>query len=196
MKYIAVIIMLICLSAGVYAQANFFGLTYDISIPMGDTEKAFNGAQWRGMGMEGRWYLDQNTSMGFSWDWNVFHDVRLETVEFTNGAVTGSQNRVMNAFPLLLTGQYYLEGGSVAQPYVGLGIGTYYVKQTFDLGILSTSRNSWRFGIAPEIGVLFPMDMGFNVLLKLRYNYAFESGDSKSVSYFGINLGFASIQLF
>ena len=194
MKYISVILLVVMMSVAANAQSNFFGMTYDVSIPVGDTEEAFDGAQWRGFGLEGRWYLNKNLSLGFSWDWNVFHAVALETVQIENGAVTGNQNRTLNAFPFLATGQYYF-GGSGVQPYLGLGVGAYYIKRKFDIGILGINENTWQFGFAPEIGFLFPMDMGFNILLKLRYNYAMEAGDNKAVSYIGINVGFASISL-
>lgn len=194
MKYISVILLVVMMSFAANAQSSFFGMTYDVSIPIGDTEEAFSGAQWRGFGIDGRWYSNKNLSFGFAWDWNVFHNVVLETVELESGAVTGNQNRTLNAFPFLATGQYYF-GKSGIQPYFGLGVGAYYVKRQFDIGILSTNTNTWHFGVAPEIGFLFPMDMGFNILLKLRYNYAMEAGDSKAVSYFGINVGFASVSL-
>jgi len=196
MKHISVIILVALFTAGAYAQSNLFGLTYDVSIPLGDTKEALGSSpQWRGIGMEGRWYLNKSTSLGFAWDWNVFHHVVLETAQFNYGAATGYQNRTLNAFPLLATGHYYLKGSSTVQPYFGLGAGVYYVKRKFDLGILSTETNAWQFGFAPEIGFLFPMDMGFNLLLKLRYHYALESGDNNAVSYIGINVGFASVSL-
>jgi hypothetical protein len=177
------------------AQSSFFGMTYDVSLPISDTQEAFGGgAQWRGVGLEGRWYTNKHLSFGFSWDWNVFHAVVQETVELENGAVTGIQNRTMNAFPVLATGQYYF-GSSGIQPYVGLGIGAYNILRNFDIGILSISSNKWQFGIAPELGLLFPMDMGYNIIFKIRYNYAMEAGDNKAVTYLGFNVGFASISL-
>jgi len=195
MKYISVILLVVMMSVAANAQSSFFGMTYDVSLPMSDTQEAFGGgAQWRGIGMEGRWYTNKNMSFGFSWDWNVFHAVVLETVELERGAVTGNQNRTMNAFPVLATGQYYF-GGKSTQFYVGLGIGAYNILRNFDIGILATSSNVWQFGVAPEVGVLFPMDMGYSILFKIRYNYAMEAGDSKAVSYLGINIGFASISL-
>ena len=196
MKYISVVLLIVFMTVAANAQTSFFGMTYDVSIPTGETEKVISGVQWRGMGLEGRWYLEKNLTMGFSWDWNVFHEVVLTTAEINNIAVTGNQNRVINSFPFLLTGHFYLKGGSFTQPYFGLGVGTYYVKKSLDIGIFTVDSDKWQFGLAPEIGFLFPMDLGFNIILKLRYNYAFESGDTAALSYFGINVGFASIELF
>jgi hypothetical protein len=196
MKYISIILLVILSVVAVQAQSSFFGMTYDVSIPTGDTEKFISGVQWRGMGLEGRWYTSKNMSLGFAWDWNVFQEVVLETANIENRAITGNQVRNINAFPFLMTGHFYLKGSSFVQPYFGLGAGVYFVKRRLDIGILSVDEDTWQFGLAPEVGFLFPMDMGFNLLLKLRYNYAFDAGTGDPISYFGINVGFASIELF
>jgi outer membrane protein W len=196
MKYITIILLVVLSSVAVNAQSSFFGMTYDVSIPTGDTEELISGVQWRGMGLEGRWYTSKNTSLGFSWDWNVFQETVLTTVNEGNVAVTGNQVRNINAFPFLMTASYYLKGGSFAQPYFGLGAGVYFIKKRLDIGIYSLDEDKWQFGIAPEVGLLFPVDFGFNLMLKLRYNYAFETSTTKSVSYIGINVGFASIEMF
>jgi len=197
MKYISIIILVIISFVTAQAQSSFFGMTYDVSIPTGDTEKFTSGVQWRGFGLEGRWYTSKNITLGFAWDWSVFHETSLETAELESGAaVTGNQNRTINSFPFLFTGHYYLKGGSFVQPYFGLGAGVYFNKKRLDVGIYGFEEDNWQFGVAPEVGFLFPMDLGFNLLLKLKYNYAFESGDAAAVSYLGINVGFASIELF
>ena len=196
MKYISIILLIIVSSVAVQAQSSFFGMTYDVSIPTDKTEEFISGVQWRGMGMEGRWYTSKNMSLGFAWDWNVFQEVVLETANIENRAITGNQVRNINVFPFLMTGHFYLKGGSFVQPYFGLGAGVYYVKKRLDVGIYSLDEDTWQWGLAPELGFLFPMDLGFNLLLKLRYNYAFDAGNGDALSYFGINVGFASIELF
>jgi len=196
MRYISIILLVIICSVAVQAQSSFFGMTYDVSIPTGDTEKYVSGVQWRGFGLEGRWYTSKNFTLGFAWDWNVFHESSLETAELETGAVTGNQNRTINAFPFLFTAHYYLKGGSFVQPYFGIGAGTYLVKKRLDVGIFTLEEEKWHFGLAPEIGFLFPMDLGFNLQIKLRYNYVIKNGDAEAESYLGINVGFASIELF
>lgn len=196
MKYIAVILLVIMSSMALQAQSSFFGMTYDVSIPTSETEKIISGVQWRGMGLEGRWYTSKNISLGFAWDWNVFQETVLTTVNRDNKTVTGNQIRNINAFPFLMTATYYLKGGSVVQPYFGLGAGVYFVKKRLDIGIYTLDEDTWQWGLAPEIGFLFPMDLGFNLMLKLRYNYAIDAGKGDALSYFGINVGFASIELF
>ena len=196
MKYISIFLIIILSTVAVQAQSSFFGMTYDVSIPTDKTEEFISGVQWRGMGLEGRWYTSKNISLGFAWDWNVLQETVLGTIEQESRAITGNQVRNINAFPFLMTAHYYLKGGSVVQPYFGMGAGVYFVKRKLDVGIYGIEEDTWQFGLAPEVGFLFPMDLGFNLQSKLRYNYAFDAGTGDALSYFGINVGFASIELF
>ena len=104
MKYISIILIIIVSTAAVQAQSSFFGMTYDVSIPTDKTGDFISGVQWRGMGLEGRWYTSKNMTLGFAWDWNVFQEVVLETANVENRAITGNQVRNINAFPFLMTG--------------------------------------------------------------------------------------------
>jgi len=196
MKYLSIIVLILVSNMTVQAQSSFFGMTYDVSIPTDKTEEFISGVQWRGVGLEGRWYTNNNLSLGFAWNWNVFQEVVLETANIENRAITGYQVRNINTFPFLMTGHFYLKEGSFMQPYFGLGAGVYFVKKRLNVGIYSVDEDTWQFGVAPEVGFLFPMDLGFNLLLRLRYNYAFDAGKGDPISYFGINIGFASIELF
>ncbi len=196
MKYLTIIMLIFAMGITAHAQNNFFGMSYNVAFPTGNTADYIEGTQWRGMGMEGRWFLSRNTSMGFAWDWNVLHDVVSGTSEISNGAVTGTQVRTINAMPFLLTGHYYLQGASWMKGFAGLGVGTYFTKRNMNLGVFTAEESEWMFGLAPEIGVMIPFDMGFFLSLKFRYNYAFEAGDIPAQSFYGISIGFASLSLY
>ena len=43
MKYISVILLVIMMSFAANAQSSFFGMTYDVSLPLSDTQEAFGG---------------------------------------------------------------------------------------------------------------------------------------------------------
>jgi hypothetical protein len=95
----------------------------------------------------------------------------------------------------MLTSHLHIGGPRAAiRPYLGVGVGTYYVVERFELGINMFESNNWHFGVVPEVGVLFPTDY-VSILTSLKYNQAFEAGKSingeaKSYSYWGINIGF------
>jgi outer membrane protein W len=87
---------------------------------------------------------------------------------------------------------HYYFGGKNIKPYLGLGAGVFYVKRQFEIGLLTTNINKWQFGLAPEIGIMFPIDFDYKIIFKIKYNYAFKSGDAKALSYLGINIGILS----
>ena len=51
--------------------------------------------------------------------------------------------------------------------------------------------NNWHFGLAPEVGVTFPLGWRVAGFGMVRYNYAFSSGGTGAIQYWGINLGVA-----
>jgi hypothetical protein len=133
-------------------------------------------------------------SFGLSLGWNVFHEEVNSTVEIANGNghATGNQDRTLNAFPLMVGFQVYggQEGG--ARPYLGIYGPGYYVAQRLDIGVYSFQQDGWNWGLAPEIGVLMPLQgRDSSLLLGVRYNYAFEGYDRGPFSYLGFNVGFA-----
>jgi len=88
------------------------------------------------------------------------------------------------------------EHGAAMHPFLGLGIGTYWMKQTLDLGLYTAEETNWHFGLAPEVGVLMATKSGVGISLNARYNYPFAAGDylgggSASFAYWGIGIGIA-----
>ncbi len=186
-----------------YGQDVLTGFTYQISFPTSNTKDFTNDVSFRGIGVEGRKMVMQNTSVGVSFDWNVFHteiNEILNLEELTDGEITGdvsggAQNRITNAFPMLVTvHQYFGEEGGKATPFVGLGVGTYLIKRRFEIGVFGFDDNTWHFGLAPELG--FGIKTGWNSFFysTARYNYAFASGGVDAQSYFGIKIGVAYLK--
>lgn len=174
------------------AQDYFFGLSYDMAAPLGETSDYVSKYSWRGVSFEGRSFLQSNLSVGFFFGWNVFSD--KITGDFTNDTRTysGTQLRFINAFPLLLEGHYYLGEDFNTRPYLGLGLGTNRTRQRTEMGLFAVDNNNWQFELCPSVGVLIPTgSYSTAVHLSLRYHYAFKAGDSLDNSYLGINVGLA-----
>lgn len=189
---------LIILGMAPASQAQFMGdsygaFTYNMGLPVSDTKDFTNAYSWRGMGMEFRKFVKPNTSAGLSLGWNVFHEEVNGTVALGDdrGHATGNQDRTINAFPLMVGFQFYGgdEGGT--RPYFGLYGPGYYIEQRLDVGLYSFQDDGWNWGLAPEVGVLVPLQSGANMLLNVRYNYAFEADGRGPFSYLGFNVGFA-----
>ncbi len=198
MKYVFAILLMVTLSTSVYAQSKVTALTYDVSIPNGDMTDYIADTAWRGIGFDGRWFLqggDSPLALGISLAWHVFNQTESGTVVLSNGALTGHQNRYINSFPIMATAHYYLGNKDRFWLYVGGGVGTYYVIQRFEIGVIALEENNWHFGAYPEVGVHIPLEE-MDIIINGRYNVAFSAGesitgDSKEWTYWGINVGLA-----
>ncbi len=185
---IVLLIFVICTVAFSQGQVNF---NYQIAYPSGETSDYIDKISFRGAGLEWRKYIQDNISAGISLNWNVFNQVATETQEIEEGHVTGTQNRTINSFPLLATAHYYMGKKRELRPYFGLGLGAYLIKQRLGIGIYTFEESNWHFGVAPEVGVNFPVGYDATLMVAVKYNYAFEA-QGKTYSYFGLHLGIAT----
>lgn len=190
-KIFAFLIMLTVATTSASAQEYLFGLSYATAAPLGETADFTSPYSWRGIAMEARWFLNDNTSLGFFTAWNVFYE--KETGRYTEGTRTlsGTQLRYVNAFPILLEGHYHFGSDMGTRPYVSLGLGPYRTRQRTEMGIFAAETNKWQFGLAPGAGILVPVSYGLAVHLGLKYNYVLQAGDALNHSWIGINLGLA-----
>jgi hypothetical protein len=189
------------LTAQVGARGYLGTLTYATALPTGDSKNFADDYSWLGFTLEGDWFLRPNMSTGFIIGWQeIYKEQDGDSFDFDNGTATGRTYRHLMAVPLLVRGRYWIgePGRSALLPFVGAGVGTYWMKQTLDFGILTADEDHWHFGLAPEVGVLMATRGGVAWTLNARYNYPFETGDylngqKASWAYWGfaIGLGFA-----
>lgn len=191
------IIVIVAFGVNVYAQGypGIAGINYSTGLTTEDTKNFISEFSWRGFGMEYKKFLSRNLTAGFATGWNIFDEMhKRKTIELEQGAVTGTQIRYFNAFPILATFEYYLgHRKSSVRPYIGIGVGTYYIIQRLELGVHLLEEDNWHFGLAPVIGILIPSDYIF-LNVSVKYNYASEAGksiagDPVGFSYYTINLG-------
>lgn len=199
MKYVLTMVLIIALSTGALAQSKITALTYNISIPEEDMTGYISDTSWRGIGFDGRWFMgggDRPLAFGISLAWHVFNRGESGTLVFPNGALTGKQNRYLNSFPIMATAHYYFGSKDRFWLYVGGGLGTYYIIQRFEIGVIALEETNWHFGAYPEVGVHIPLE-DMDIIINGRYNIAFEAGESitgdggKEWIYWGINVGLA-----
>ena len=193
MKKILLIIAISFSSFGAFAQNGMFGITYNFGLATGEMNTFIGKFSARGFGIEGQGFLNDNISLGGSFSWNVFFEEKVNE-SYVDGSqtITANQFRYINAFPIMFTAHYYFgaDDGSTTRFFAGLGVGPSKINQRVELGIFQITHDYWHFAIAPEVGVLIPISFTSNVLVSVRYNYAFKSHD-QSFGYFGFNVGFA-----
>ena len=180
-----------------FAQRSYTFATYQVSFPLGDTKDYTNATSFRGFGLGFRYTVQKSTTVGLDLGWTVFNERISETVQLEGenpGAVTGTQDRFLNTFPIMANVHYYFGERRGIRPYIGLNAGGYYMVQRFDIGIVSLQEDRWEWGIAPEVGVIFPIERDFAIIVNGKYNYAFTGksplGTDIKHSYVGLNVGF------
>jgi hypothetical protein len=152
----------------------FWGLQYMVGTGVSDTRDFVGGGvSFRNFGIEGRYVSSPKLSFGLYFAWNVFNqetDSVITNFAGTGADVSGFQHRYVNAFPILAT--------------------TYYVENRLDIGRSSIYADNWHLGLAPELGVIIPVDWNVRAYLNAKYNWAIKSGGIE-VQYFTFGLGFA-----
>ena len=177
-------------------QQWYGAFTYSVSIPTGDTKEFIDEVSWRGVGLDYRYTINHEMTVGLFFGWNVLYERTEEVIDLgTNppGAISGTQLRTINAFPIMVNAHYYFGERKSIRPYVGLSAGGYYMLQSYEIGIFLWENDQWQWGIAPEAGVVIPVERDFGLILNGKYNYAFTGETSFDTdvnnTYWGINVG-------
>lgn len=191
----------VTLAAPAMAQEEFTAFSYNVSVPLNDTSDYIGKTSWRGAGLDIRRYLNYNGPwvVGFSLAWHVFNEKTDELLTFERDRVgtdaKGLQRRYINSFPIMLNAFYYTGEPGTTRAYLGVGAGTYFIIQRFEIGVNAFEEGNWHFGFAPEVGFHVPLQ-SVELFGNVRYNYAFESGETVQgtkvpYTYIGFNIGLA-----
>jgi opacity protein-like surface antigen len=184
-------LVLLLAANGARGQSALTSLSWDPSFPAGQTKDFIGKATWRSFGMDVKGFLTPQFTMGASFDWRLLNEVTDKIIEIEDGHASGSQTRRIYAIPLLLTSHYYLRSFKNYPryiPYVGAGAGAYWIEEKLEIGVYTLQEKAWNFGLCVELGTLFQFSYGY-ALLRLKYNYAFESDDVAPVSWWSVGIG-------
>jgi len=181
----------------VYSQKWLGSMTYQISVPMGDTKDFIDKTSFRGVGIDFRYFVQKKTTVGFMFGWNVFDERSYGTTEVERdnpGTITGTQQRYLNSFPIMINAHYYFGNKGQIRPYVGINAGGYIMPQELGIGIYSFYESRWEWGAAPEAGILIPANYDAGFIVSGKYNYAFTGvsavGTDINHSYVSASVGF------
>jgi hypothetical protein len=176
----------------------FYGsVVYQFGIPIGNTHDYISDVEWRGVGVDLGWMVKPSFSIGLALGWNVFYENTTTVITYLPGnktpgfAISGNQDRSFNFFPLLADFRYLHRLKNGVRPFIGVGIGAYITTQYLGIGLSSFSETACQFGVAPELGVIIPVEGGAAVQLSARYNMAFAGGGVDFQQWLGLSLGVA-----
>jgi len=179
-------------TASLFGQ-GYFIIGYGPSIPTGKTSDYIDLTSWRSFNVEAGAFVTKNISVGaaFSWygSYKAYPKQTYENVSGTTITITGRQWRYENLYPLVVVARYYIPIKDLDfRPFVGAGLGPYFVNRSLDFGIYSVSENTTQFGFYPQLGFSYWINSGFALSLDGRYNYSLESKDLPAHSNIAINL--------
>ncbi|MCZ6915342.1 MAG: hypothetical protein O7I93_01085 [Gemmatimonadetes bacterium] len=193
--------LVLFVSGEAQAQEFYWAFQYGMSAPMGDTKTFTPGSHWRNFGVDGRYVLKPNLTVGFHVGWSVMNDITAEvvsvngTAEVTNvnGAdIGGVYFRYLNSFPVMANIHYYFGKARGTRPYIGINAGPQAVERRVEVGLFQINDNNWHFGFAPEAGVVLPFDRYMKGLVNVKYNHALAAGEfGQSYQYWTFNIGIA-----
>ena len=198
-KYIITLLVLITASTVFAQQSGIWKFQYDMGIPTGNTKDYINSFSARGLAIEGETYISENISIGGRAAWNVFyknigwvqeHIIINIDGNKSEGDIYGYEKRYINILPLMATAHYTFNNDKFI-PYAGLGVGTYYIEKSKQMGIYIIPTDSWHFGLAPEAGIVIPLGKTSNwgINLNVRYNWAAKTKNIDAQSWLNTSVG-------
>lgn len=199
LKYILTSILVISLTLSglsnkVVAQSSMWNLTYNIALTTGEFNDYISKASFRGFGIEGRGFLNDNVSMGGMFSWSVFAEQidALESTEIFDAS--GLQNRYVNTYPIAVNGHYYFGEPYQTRFFIGAGLGGYNIDRRTEFGFYATEDNNWHFGFYPEIGAFIPVGYGnAGIYTGLKWHNAIKSDSNPGYSWISIDIGFSFV---
>ena len=200
MKKLLIIIAVLA-SSTAFAQSAFWSFNYHMSFGTGEQQDYIERGSFRGFGIDGRGFITDNISIGGAFSWEVFDEIKrnlppqeIESdIENVSGTISGVQYRYLNTLPIMVNGHFYLGTDGAVRPYFGLGIGTSYVDERTDIGLVSLQGKKWGFALQPEVGVMIPFGLtGAAANISGKFRYTTETSETVPVSFFtiGVGLGF------
>jgi hypothetical protein len=128
---------------------------WSMGYPVGAVNGFIDEYSFRGMEIEGRYFLTNRISVGAGMGWNLYMMTAPRTTyELNSTAITTTLYRSLETFALRESVHYYFMDRLPFMPYAGLTVGgadAYFQVLAADLGV---GDSGWNFLIGPEVGVL------------------------------------------
>lgn len=194
MKRILFLISLFILSLYSLNAQSIWKLNYDFGKPSGDFSNFVSDPGSRGFSLNGNWFLNGKVSLGGTFHWSGYSQVYdRKTYTFDEGALTARIRNSMYFTAILANAQYHIKPHAGVRPYIGLGLGPWYIQQESQPGRFLIQHKNWKFGFSPEAGVTIPFsplhNWGFNA--KFTYNLIpYNVEKISTLTHWGFSFGF------
>lgn len=164
------VLVILALACAAQAKDWMATINYNVAVPGQQMKPYINNTSLLGFTLDARKFVSPAVSLGASLGHQVFYWRSSEIPSLENGFFSNTQYRFLNTLPFMLTAHYYFHMPNGMKPYLGAHVGGYYAWQRAEMGIVVQENRKWRWGIAPEAGVLIPVGaMHMNIGSKLSY---------------------------
>jgi len=200
MKKTLITLITIFLTSSIFAQfsellrfnsGGLINVQWNMAQPVGSMTDFVNSTSFKGINIDYRHCYKNNIILGGRIGWNNFFENKgLSNIEDgTTTSYTNLEHKV-NAIPMLVVVDYMVRSDKFI-PYAGVGIGGYFINSYVESNnVKTTSTNSFRFGVSPEVGITIPFIISnFGLNVSSRYNYVLGAGSSSDYSWFDFNIG-------
>ena len=192
------LLLILIFAATAFAKDWFFNISYNVAVPGQQMKPFITNTSFLGFGFDARRFVSAHVSLGGSVGHQVFYWKTDDPVTLQNGFFSGTQYRFMNTIPIMLNMHYYIGSTDRIRAYLGLNAGGTFAWQRSEMGIVVMEGRQWRWGLAPEAGVIVPVgQMNLNIGTKLNYlGLPGETtlGDPQKQLFFSLNLGLTFYQ--
>ena len=162
---------------GVYEEGDqLWGFSYSFGFPSGDFENFIEETSFRGFHIDYEYLVRDNLSVGFNGSYTLYNQTdERSSYTFergnTGGAISAKIWRYTHLVPLHLTGKYYFapDPGNWAHIFGALGAGMSYINQEAWIGLSTIREESWRFSMAPELGLDLQTGGRVNIQISGQY---------------------------
>jgi hypothetical protein len=162
-------------------------IDYSVGFASGSLNKYIPNKTFDGFQCHWRYFIKRNISLGFRTGYNNFKTTLPRDVyETDRGTVSAVQTRYFSSAPFIPTAYYYMRSLHYVMPYVGGGLGPYFLRYEKYFGVVPDRQTSIRFGLSPEAGIVIPFkNSGLGLILTGRYNQVFYSrNEISNLNYF------------
>lgn len=160
------------------ALGNFASVaTLTVSFPFGDAHRFASNPSLLGISWEGHWTVRRNLVAGALLGMHDFFERSDGTLEFPSGSATGEQARELTMATMLAIARWYPGGTRWRGVFLGLGAGTIWARESFQLGVFDPIINSaFHLAVVPEAAVTVPIFEGVKGSVGVRYSVTAPAG--------------------
>jgi hypothetical protein len=188
-------LLVILIAEKVTAQKSMISLSYNVSVPTGNTADFIDQASGRGFVAEYHKFINRNIAYGAELGHYTLYKRELEKV-YTEGtaSLSGVQYRYQQSYPIMVSGSYFAFTEGMLKSYGSLGVGMIAHNREIDMGIFGSQNTYWQFAVRPELGILIEPSEYVAFKIAAKYYQSFSGGGLSNQSNLGLNFGIVFIR--